>query len=498
VVGETSQALTTHETACNGDPRVWEGLVTFDVCVGARIFFDEKFNGNGRTCSSCHPASNNFTIDRTFMQSLPATDPLFVADDPSFPLSGLEVPELKTTGLIRENLDGFGDLDHRFVLRGVPHLFSMFTSLERDATDGTSSAFAERTGWSGDGVTGGTLRDFTNGAIEQHFTKDLGRTPGTSFRVATASELDRVRAFQLALGRRNELNLNNVHLNDSFAEQGRLGFLDPQVGRCNECHGNAGANAPATGKNANFFGNFDQFAADHASLPVLNGVTIRDGGFGGQSVPAPNVAVSVNTLVPDGFGDGSFNTAPLIEMADTGPFFHHNNVGSEGPGINLPSAIGFYSSTNFNDSPAGQKLIAQFGTPITLPGNSIIEIAAFLRVLNTFFNLDLATQRLNAAKRINQSYWDYRKDVQHGLLKLGREEVADALRVLSSPDGPPLHVAEQATISNVLAKLDAAVATTDPGTRLLRTNEALSMIAGVRPSFGTGVAFTLGAGTLMF
>jgi hypothetical protein len=112
--------------------------------------------------------------------------------------------------------------------------------------------------------------------------------------------------------------------------------------------------------------------------------------------------------------------------------------------------------------------------------------------------LDLATQRLNAAKRINQSYWDYRKDVQHGLLKLGREEVADALRVLSSPDGPPLHVAEQATISNVLAKLDAAVATTDPGTRLLRTNEALSMIAGVRPSFGTGVAFTLGAGTLMF
>lgn len=497
-VGEVSHALTTHETACNGDPRVWEGLVTFDECVGARLFFDETFNGNGRTCGSCHPASNNFTIDRTFMQSLPATDPLFIADNPSFPLANLEVPELKTFGLIRENLDGFGDLDHQFVLRGVPHLFSMSTTLARDTTDGTSAAFTERTGWSGDGVTGGTLRDFTNGAIEQHFTKDLGRTPGTSFRVAAASELDRIRTFQLALGRKNELNLNNVQLTDSFAEQGRLDFLDPQIGRCNECHGNAGANSPATGTNSNFFGNFDQFAADHASLPVLNGVTIRDGGFGGQGLSTPNVTVAVESTTPDGFGDGSFNTASLIEVADTGPFFHHNNVGSEGPSIVLPAAITFYSSSNFNNSPAGQKLIQQFGTPITLPGNSVVEIAAFLRVLNTFFNLDLATQRLNAAKRLNSAYWDYRKDVQLGLLKLGREEVADALKVLASPDGPPLHVAEQATVSSILTKLDEAIATNDPATRLARTNEALAMIAGVRPSFGTGVTFTLGAGTLMF
>src|ERR1041384_5764138 len=69
-VGEVSHALSTHEAACNGDPRVWEGLVTFDECVGARLFFDEKFKGNGRKRGSCHPASNNFTIDRTFMQSM--------------------------------------------------------------------------------------------------------------------------------------------------------------------------------------------------------------------------------------------------------------------------------------------------------------------------------------------------------------------------------------------------------------------------------------------
>ena len=67
-------------------------------------------------------------------------------------------------------------------------------------------------------------------------------------------------------------------------------------------------------------------------------------------------------------------------------------------------------------------------------------------MLNTFFNLDIATQRLQAAKQFNVEYWDYRNDLQKDLIRLGRKEVADALRVISSPDGPPLHVAEQNTL----------------------------------------------------
>jgi cytochrome c peroxidase len=498
-VGTESSALVqaTPESLCNSDPRVWDGLVSLNVCVGARLFFDETFGGNGRTCGSCHPANNNFTVDRTFIQSRPPSDPLFVNENPSFPLAELETTDLRDMALIRENLDDFADGAHKFVLRSVPHLFSMSTSLTRDPSDGTSASFAQRTGWSGDGVDGGTLRDFANGAIAQHFPKDLGRTPGTSFRRASAAELDRLQDFQLALGRRNELDLQTVRLTDSFAEQGRLDFLDPQIGRCNECHGNAGANARATGKNANFAGNFERFAAILSTRPVLSGVTIQDGGFGGQSLAAPNIAVGVDEQL-NGFGDGSFNTAPLIEAADTGPFFHHNNVGSEGPSIVLPAAITFYSSDAFNSSPAGQKLIAQFGTPIILPGTSVVEIAAFLRVLNTFFNLDLAAQRLQASKRLNTAYWDYRKDIQQGLIVLARKEVADGLRVLASPDGPPLHIAQQNTLSTILSKLDAATASSDAAARLSLTADALTLIAAVRPQLGSGVRFTLGTGTLMF
>lgn len=30
---------------------------------GRRIFFNETFDGNGRTCGTCHPATNNFALD---------------------------------------------------------------------------------------------------------------------------------------------------------------------------------------------------------------------------------------------------------------------------------------------------------------------------------------------------------------------------------------------------------------------------------------------------
>jgi cytochrome c peroxidase len=32
------------------------------VAKGKEIFFNETFQGNGRTCGTCHPAENNFTL----------------------------------------------------------------------------------------------------------------------------------------------------------------------------------------------------------------------------------------------------------------------------------------------------------------------------------------------------------------------------------------------------------------------------------------------------
>jgi hypothetical protein len=112
-----------------------------------RIFFEETFNGNGRTCGTCHPATHNFTIDAEFIARLPDNDPLFVAEN--FPeLAGLENPVLmRTRGRILENLNGFESAP---VFRGVPHNIGMRVSIDADPAQ--LGPGRDAVGWSGDGA----------------------------------------------------------------------------------------------------------------------------------------------------------------------------------------------------------------------------------------------------------------------------------------------------------------------------------------------------------
>src|SRR5260370_959657 len=88
------------------------------VARGEKIFFEETFDGNGRTCATCHRAEENFSISPAFIATLPPDDPLFVAEFEPALAENFEKPELmRRFGLILENLDGFDDLERRFVLR---------------------------------------------------------------------------------------------------------------------------------------------------------------------------------------------------------------------------------------------------------------------------------------------------------------------------------------------------------------------------------------------
>ena len=199
------------------------------VARGFQIFFNETFGGNGRTCGTCHPLTNNFTLDPSFIAALPASDPLFVSEfNPA--LAGLEDPvRLRQFALIRENADGF---DKPAVLRGVPHTLALATSVANPA--------GPRTGWSGDAAPDASLRQFTVGAIVQHFPRTLNRQPGIDFRLPTDEELDAVEAFMLFLGRQAD-PLLRLPLKGSSANLGQTLFLDNNRGRCNLCHVNAGA-----------------------------------------------------------------------------------------------------------------------------------------------------------------------------------------------------------------------------------------------------------------
>jgi len=483
--------------ACQQDPRVVTGLVTAQVCAGADIFFRETFDGNGRKCGTCHPAENNTTVEAAFIQNLHATnpaDPLFVFETKPLTLGHLEDPAgLFGAGVILENIDGPQDPEHRFVLRSVPHTLSMATSIARDPADPqTTNPPVQRTGWGGDGAPGdGSLRQFLTGAITQHYTNDLRRRPGQDFRLPTAQELDLTNTFQLALGRLNDLNLQQVNLFDAEANIGRQAFMDPARGRCNVCHLNAGANFDLTGKNRNF--DTRTRIATAGNVGTVDGRPFFDGGFGGQGLEHPNiVGIATSDGLFNAMGNGTFNPPPLIEAADTAPFFHNNQFGAE-----IEDAVFFYLGV-FPGSPASDELITRFGSPINFTNEDGLAMGRFLRALNTAFNLDIAKQRARGALTLFNRFGDTRKDIQIKLLQLAVNEIDDALAVLTSVrTTQPFYPVAVERLGLAKAEIAAAIAA-PASSRGGKISNAVSRIENARDQIGANVTFTMGQGNLMF
>jgi hypothetical protein len=400
------------------------------ITRGRNTFFNETFEGNGRTCGTCHREQESLSIGTDFIADLPPDDPLFVAEFIPALAKNFENPVLmRRFGLILENVDGFEDPANKFVMRGIPHTLAITANALRPAlVDGTQGMLAgppapgtpivpgtdpsirERTGWSGDGAPGtGTLREFLTGAIMQHYPKTLARVPGRDFRLATNQELLDAEAFMKSTGRRKDLNLGGIaaqnpqdpvlRLRDPIAAEGQRLFSNPGnvpgiiqgsnkgAGKCFLCHSGGGAgetveqllfNQPSAIGN----GNFDTGVARLPSLPanLAKQPNPTDGGFGKKPNPM------------GGFGDGTFNTPPLIEAADTPGFFHNNAVDT------IEAAVAFYQGAVFNDSPAGQ-----LAGGITLEGTEVEAIAKFLRVLNAIENLNATNDLLRRARRANQA-----------------------------------------------------------------------------------------------
>jgi hypothetical protein len=405
-------------------------VASFDPLVtkGAELFFNETFKGNGRTCGTCHPAENNFTIDPKFIATLPPNDPLFVAEFTPALRENFENPQLmRKVGLILENLDGFDDLSRKFVMRSVPHILALNTSLKPAANgaDGTTTPPNERTGWSGDGSPGnGTLREFAIGAVTQHFTRTLARRAGVDFRLPNDEELDAMEAFQRFVGRDKDPDLAAMKLKGEVARRGKEIFLatDTQngtvvAGKCQTCHANGGANVPGGG-NFNFATGVEQLIDPPGDL-VDRRHNPPDGGFG-----------RAQTSGVPGFGTGSFNTPPLIEAADTPPFFHNNALNT------LEEAVNFFNSVAFANSPSGLFLarIDSGKIGIHLEPTHVQALAAFLRVLNALENMRAAQEMQTFVLNVRSD------DVARSLLKLSTKEQQDAVEVLEQAGLHPVAV----------------------------------------------------------
>jgi len=364
---------------------------------GRALFFNETFAGNGRTCGTCHRAEDNFGLTPAFIATLPATDPLFVAETNPELAANFENPRLmRPFGLILENLDGFADLPNVFTMRGIPHTLALATSVDSRA--------GPRTGWSGDGAPGdGSLRSFATGAVIQHFPLTLNRVAGVDFRLPTDAELDDLAAFMRSLGRQQDLVLP-LPLKSVVAARGQAVFVDNALGKCNACHFNAGAN-----------GNPALFGAGAGNLSFNTGV---------ENLPDHPADLTGERMPPDdGFGtpgNGEFSTPPLVEAADTPPFFHNNAVAT------IEGAVAFYNGDAFNNSPAGQLLAGATGSGINLDATQVEAVAAFLRVINALESIRASVVLLEEPRRSRKAE----------ARRLAGEEIDDAIMVLA---GAGLH-----------------------------------------------------------
>jgi len=289
---------------------------------GARLFFEETFDGNGRTCGTCHPADHSFTVGPRVVATLPAADPLFVAEnDPA--LAGLErTPLLRgPRALVLENVDGF---DRPPVFRGTPHLLNVGDT----APYGLSGEVAD-------------LQTFSAMAVRQHFTRALARVPGVDFREPTGDELAALEAFMRTIVAGNPQGVDPFSL-----------VLGPAAARGRDLFFNKGC------------------AQCHVG-PFLSGVTAFDTGVTRRDVnlvapPECSMCPPIGPLE----GDRAFDVPALVGIRDTAPFFHDNSAAT------LRDAVAHYGSEAFNGAPAA----AIFG-PIKLSPADIDDLTAFIESL---------------------------------------------------------------------------------------------------------------------
>lgn len=194
------------------------------------------------------------------------------------------------------------------------------------------------------------------------------------------------------------------------------------------------------------------------------------------------------------------NTPPLIEAADTGPFFHTDTTISGASAHNtetatsIEEAVAFYDSPAFNSSPSGAV------RPIDLTETQIDDVGRFLRAVNAAFNAQLALKRLDAAGAIVDQLGNQDLAIQQELLRLANVELQDAIVVLGGvPEGTPeLNPESRDQFTSAHELVDQAAAISSPSERRVAIDKARASITNAVGGLGINLTLTIGDGTVMF
>jgi cytochrome c peroxidase len=261
---------------------------------GRRLFFEETFGGNGRTCGTCHPMPS-LALSPGAIAALPPDDPFFAA---SMDFD----PEMARRGLMRYPLGGASLFEPALtVFRAIPSI----RNLRRTAP------------YTADGRAA-TLQVQAVEAALVHLLDGGADRPGE--RLPSSEEIDAIVAFELSMSE-TALRDQGAVGGDPLVQEGRRIFFGK--GACTACH-----------------------------LPPL----FTDNGFHNIVAVRPGAAVTdpgrcrLDPTANDCASGASFNTPQLRDLAATAPYFHDNSLAT------LAAVVRFYSSPRFSGSPAALRL----------------------------------------------------------------------------------------------------------------------------------------------
>lgn len=303
----------TAEVGAEGGLRAASGRPAL-VERGRRLFFEETFGGNGRTCGTCHPTPT-LVLTPADIAALPPDDPFF-AGTMDFD------PEMAARGMIRYPLGGPSLFEPEVtVFRAIPTIRNVrrtgpFT------TDGRATALPEQ-------ALEAALLHLLDGGVDE---------PGE--RMPTPEELEAIAAFEAAMTEPEDGRMGMGNLS-AEAREGRKLFFG-KAG-CTSCH-----------------------------VPPV----FTDNEFHDIVAEGPGEAVSdpgrcrIEPALPDcASGGAAFNTPQLRGAANSPPFFHDNSLPT------LRAVVQFYNGSRFSDSPAARRLGIE---PLGLTDEQVDALVAFL------------------------------------------------------------------------------------------------------------------------
>jgi len=378
---------------------------------GRTLFTRETFNGNGRTCLSCHqPGSDQFGLTPATIAAMPEDDPLFVFEknvnilrltarskpsdlrghirgatgeaeilagsgDTYFVFGGGQLSGViaDTNGNSGQHL-GFtlGDLegptasngsgrgleDHEMLRHGRALVLENIDGFTKREVFRTSPHLLNIAKTAPYGLSGefANLRDFSAGAVAQHAPRSMARVSGTDFREPTAEELAAMEAFMNSIVTPGVGDPTFEHFVTTEAQKrGRSLFFGNEA-KCSKCHSGptlSHSDGSLPGSVAGVNENFDTGIANL----LMNGST-------GSNLPTEPAGLARSTR--------KFNTPPLFGIRLSAPYFH------DGSATNLRSAVEFYDGPEFISSPSS----ALTGSmPAVNDSDKVADIVSFLESL---------------------------------------------------------------------------------------------------------------------